>query len=266
MLALRDACFGRLDNILCNRRGGPDCFKFILPACELSVYITNARTMYEICYLNTARTNCTTSAAQGSVNCDPILLRSIQKYEATLSALAFFVMPTAAILSVTGQDLAVILLGEKWRQSGLLLSIMALRGIVEFIEMIRGLAACFVREGGALEILGYCQRSSCGWRQFWEVSLWRRGRGRSSRGGGLVGRLSFGPLCRPAIRHWRRSGDPSGGRPVARRHNRGRRGLVAASKLSRRLFNSLQDMFLGLSLRLDLSFDRCGAASHYRAD
>jgi O-antigen/teichoic acid export membrane protein len=62
----------------------------------------------------------------------------LQKYEATLSALAFFVMPAAAILSVTGQDLAVTLLGEKWRQSGLLLSIMALAGIVAFIEISGG--------------------------------------------------------------------------------------------------------------------------------
>ena len=62
----------------------------------------------------------------------------IQKYMATLSALAFFVMPAAAILSVTGQDLAVMLLGEKWRQSGLLLSIMALGGIVAFIEISGG--------------------------------------------------------------------------------------------------------------------------------
>ncbi len=62
----------------------------------------------------------------------------LQKYEATLSALAFFVMPAAAILSVTGQDLAVILLGEKWRQSGLLLSIIALAGIVAFIEISGG--------------------------------------------------------------------------------------------------------------------------------
>jgi O-antigen/teichoic acid export membrane protein len=62
----------------------------------------------------------------------------LQKYEATLSALAFFVMPAAAILSVTGQDVAVMLLGEKWRQSGLLLSIMALAGIVAFIEISGG--------------------------------------------------------------------------------------------------------------------------------
>jgi PST family polysaccharide transporter len=61
-----------------------------------------------------------------------------QKYQATLSALAFFVMPTAAILSVTGQDAVVILLGENWRESGLLLSIMALRGIFECIEISHG--------------------------------------------------------------------------------------------------------------------------------
>ena len=61
-----------------------------------------------------------------------------QKYEATLSALAFFVMPTAAILSVTGRDAAVILLGENWRESGVLLSIMALGGMVAFIEMSQG--------------------------------------------------------------------------------------------------------------------------------
>jgi O-antigen/teichoic acid export membrane protein len=61
-----------------------------------------------------------------------------QKYEATLSALAFFVMPVAAIMSVTGQDVVVILLGEKWRPSGLLLSIIALGGIVALIEMSQG--------------------------------------------------------------------------------------------------------------------------------
>jgi PST family polysaccharide transporter len=42
------------------------------------------------------------------------------------------------MLSVTGQDLTVMLLGEPWRKSGLLLSIMALRGIIEFIEVSGG--------------------------------------------------------------------------------------------------------------------------------
>lgn len=76
------------------------------------------------------------SAGLSKLRSDPGTLR--QKYEATLSALAFFVMPTAAILSVTGQDVTVTLLGAKWRESGLLLSIMALRGIVEFIEFSQG--------------------------------------------------------------------------------------------------------------------------------
>jgi len=73
------------------------------------------------------------SAGLSKLQSDPAALR--QKYETTLSALAFFVMPTAAILSVTGQDVVVVLLGEKWRQSGLLLSITALGGIIACIEM-----------------------------------------------------------------------------------------------------------------------------------
>jgi O-antigen/teichoic acid export membrane protein len=75
-------------------------------------------------------------AGLSKLRSDPAALQ--QKYETTLSALAFFVMPTAAIMSVTGQDVVVILLGEKWRESGLLLSIMALRGIFEFIEISQG--------------------------------------------------------------------------------------------------------------------------------
>jgi len=55
-----------------------------------------------------------------------------------LSAVAFFVMPASAILSVTAQDLAVILLGEKWRPAGLLLGILALRGIFQVIESSQG--------------------------------------------------------------------------------------------------------------------------------
>jgi O-antigen/teichoic acid export membrane protein len=76
------------------------------------------------------------SAGLSKLRSNPRALQ--QKYEATLSALAFFVTPTAAILSVTGQDVAVMLLGETWRKSGLLLSILALRGMVEFIEISQG--------------------------------------------------------------------------------------------------------------------------------
>jgi O-antigen/teichoic acid export membrane protein len=61
-----------------------------------------------------------------------------QKYEAALSALAFFVMPIAAIMSVTAQDIVVILMGEKWRAAGSLLSIIALGGIFRVIEGSQG--------------------------------------------------------------------------------------------------------------------------------
>jgi O-antigen/teichoic acid export membrane protein len=76
------------------------------------------------------------SAALSKFQANPEALR--QKYEAALSALAFFVMPTAAILSVTGQDLTVILLGEKWRAAGWLLSIIALRGMFQVVEGSQG--------------------------------------------------------------------------------------------------------------------------------
>lgn len=55
-----------------------------------------------------------------------------------LSTLAFFSMPAFGILAVTGQDLIVLLLGEKWRASGVLLSIIALRGIPHGVERTLG--------------------------------------------------------------------------------------------------------------------------------
>jgi PST family polysaccharide transporter len=100
-------------------------------------YYQNALNMYENAFLSpVAQLHGVGSAGLSKLRSDPAALR--QRYEATLSALAFFVMPATAILSVTGQDLAVLLLGESWRRSGLLLSILALRGIVEFIEMSQG--------------------------------------------------------------------------------------------------------------------------------
>jgi PST family polysaccharide transporter len=76
------------------------------------------------------------SAALSKLQSNPTAL--CQKYEAALSAVAFFVMPTAAILSVTAEDLTVMLLGEKWRTAGSLLSIIALRGIFQVVEGSQG--------------------------------------------------------------------------------------------------------------------------------
>lgn len=100
-------------------------------------YYQNARNMFDNAFsAPIVQLHGVGSAGLSKLRSHPDALR--QKYEATLSTLAFFVMPTAGVISVTGQDVAVILLGEKWRVSGLLLSIMALRGMVEFIEMSQG--------------------------------------------------------------------------------------------------------------------------------
>ena len=91
-------------------------------------YFQNAQNMYENAFLAPVdQLHGVGSAGLSKLRSNPAALQ--QKYEATLSAMAFFVMPTAAILSVTGKDVTVMLLGEAWRNSGLLLSIMALRGV-----------------------------------------------------------------------------------------------------------------------------------------
>jgi O-antigen/teichoic acid export membrane protein len=100
-------------------------------------YYHNAITLYDNSIFSAlAQLHTVGSAALSKLQSNPAALR--QKYESALSALAFFVMPTAAILSVTAQDLTVMLLGEKWQTAGLLLSIIALRGIFQVIEGSQG--------------------------------------------------------------------------------------------------------------------------------
>jgi O-antigen/teichoic acid export membrane protein len=100
-------------------------------------YYQNAITLYDNSIFQALiQLHTVGSAALSKLQSNPAVLR--QKYEAALSALAFFVMPTAAILSVTAEDLTVLLLGEKWRAAGLLLSIIALRGIFQAIEGSQG--------------------------------------------------------------------------------------------------------------------------------
>jgi O-antigen/teichoic acid export membrane protein len=100
-------------------------------------YYQNAITLYDSSIFSALiQLHTVGSAALSKLQSNPAVLR--QKYQAALSAVAFFVMPTAAILSVTGQDLTVLLLGEKWRQAGSLLSIIALRGIFQAVEGSQG--------------------------------------------------------------------------------------------------------------------------------
>jgi O-antigen/teichoic acid export membrane protein len=100
-------------------------------------YYQNAITLYENSIFSAlAQVHTVGSAALSKLQSNTAALG--QKYAAALSALAFFVMPVAAILSVTGEDVTVILLGEKWRAAGSLLRIIALRGIPQVVEGSQG--------------------------------------------------------------------------------------------------------------------------------
>jgi PST family polysaccharide transporter len=55
-----------------------------------------------------------------------------------LSTLAFFSMPAFGLLAVVSRDLIVLLMGAKWSKSGLLLSVLALRGIPHTVERTAG--------------------------------------------------------------------------------------------------------------------------------
>ena len=100
-------------------------------------YYQNAMTLYENSIASAlGQLHTVGSAALSKLQSNPAALR--QRYEAALSAVAFFAMPAAAILSVTAEDLTVILLGEKWRAAGSLLGIIALRGIFHVVEGSQG--------------------------------------------------------------------------------------------------------------------------------
>jgi PST family polysaccharide transporter len=55
-----------------------------------------------------------------------------------LSTLAFFLMPAFGILAVTSQDVIVLVLGAKWAPAGVVLGILALRGIPNGMERTLG--------------------------------------------------------------------------------------------------------------------------------
>jgi PST family polysaccharide transporter len=100
-------------------------------------YYQNAMNLYDnSIYAALNQTHAVGSSALSKLQSNPAALR--QKYEAALSMLAFFLMPAAAILSVTAEDLTVVLLGQKWQAAGGLLSIIALRGISHVVEGSQG--------------------------------------------------------------------------------------------------------------------------------
>jgi len=103
---------------------------------EVVGYFQNAVALYDNYFAALSPLHNVASAALSKLQLNPAALR--QEYEAALSILSFFVMPAAAILSVTGQDVTTQLLGKKWQAAGLLLSILALRGIPQVVEWSQG--------------------------------------------------------------------------------------------------------------------------------
>ncbi len=61
-----------------------------------------------------------------------------RSWSIALSTLAFYGMLAFAILSVTGEDCVVLLVGEKWLFAGIIVSVLALRGIPHCIERTLG--------------------------------------------------------------------------------------------------------------------------------
>ena len=55
-----------------------------------------------------------------------------------LSTVAFYAMPAFGLLAVTSRDVVVILLGAKWASAGMLLSVLAFRGIPNCVERTLG--------------------------------------------------------------------------------------------------------------------------------
>ncbi len=100
-------------------------------------YYQNATTLYENSIFSVlGQLHTVGSASLSKLQSNPAALR--EKYEAALSLLSFFIMPMAAILSVTAEDVTVLLLGQKWQPAGALLSIIAMRGIFQVIEGSQG--------------------------------------------------------------------------------------------------------------------------------
>lgn len=61
-----------------------------------------------------------------------------RSWSAALSSMTFFCAPAFAVLAVTGQDLVILLLGQKWAPAGPLLCVFAVRGIANSVERTMG--------------------------------------------------------------------------------------------------------------------------------
>jgi polysaccharide transporter, PST family len=76
-----------------------------------------------------------------------------------LSTLAFITMPAFGLLAVVGQDVVVLLLGQKWASAGHLLSVLAFRGIPQSVE--RTASWLHVTSGRTDRLMRYGVVSTC---------------------------------------------------------------------------------------------------------
>ena len=100
-------------------------------------YYQNAMLVYEnlLDVLGTALHGVSV-ASLSKVRDDPNELRRL--WGKAVSTLAFYAMPLFGILAVTSQDVIVLLLGAKWSNAGMLLRILAFRGIPHSVERTVG--------------------------------------------------------------------------------------------------------------------------------
>jgi polysaccharide transporter, PST family len=124
---LTDYIAGSSDRIAIGYRSGP------IPL----GYYQNAMFLYEnLCALLVMPAHNVVVASLGKAQNNLDELRRL--WRKALLTLEFYAMPAFGILAVTGQDLIVVLFGSKWSQAGVLISILALRGIPHAVERTMG--------------------------------------------------------------------------------------------------------------------------------
>ncbi len=100
-------------------------------------YYQNAIFIYEnLCNLLILWAHGVVVASLGKAQSD---LKEVRRlWSKALLTLGFYAMPAFGVLAVTGQDLVVVLFGSKWSETGVLVSILAFRGIPHTIERTVG--------------------------------------------------------------------------------------------------------------------------------
>jgi polysaccharide transporter, PST family len=122
-----DYIAGSSDRIMIGYRSGP------VPL----GYYQNAVFIYEnLCQLLILSAHNVAVASLGKTQNNLNELRRL--WRKALATLGFYAMPAFGILAVTGQDLVPVLFGSKWSHAGVLISILALRGIPQTVERTTG--------------------------------------------------------------------------------------------------------------------------------